>query len=222
MSNVNSFSISKIMRNLRKHRSIFHSEADFQHALAWQIHTDFPDCQIRLEYKPISSVNMSVDIWVWIGHIQIAIEVKYPAAKHIIKRQDLFETFHLDKGGPLDTARYGFLKDIQRLEQFAGRRDTLRFAVLLTNQQRLWEVPQRGWKQENDYQFRIHEDRAINGHRRWAKKTSLKTKQAHPSLNIKGLYVMKWRNYSKFRDVTKNSQFRYLAVKVFGNRRRRE
>ena len=101
MSNVNSFSIHKIMRNLRKHRSIFHSEADFQHALAWQIHTDFPDCQIRLEYKPISSVNMFVDIWVWIGDIQIAIEVKYPAAKHIIKLQDLFETFHLDKGGPL-------------------------------------------------------------------------------------------------------------------------
>lgn len=222
MSNVNSFSIHEIMRNLREQRNIFHSEADFQFALAWQIHTDFPDCQIRLEYKPISSKNMFVDIWVWIGNIQIAIEVKYPAAKHIIENDDLFETFRLDKGGPLGTARYGFLKDIQRLEKFAGRRDTLRFAVLLTNQQRLWEVPKRGWRQENDYQFRIHEGQAINGHRRWAKKTSLKTKQSRPSLNIKGRYVMEWQNYFSFGNVTTNSQFRYLAVKVFGNRRRRD
>lgn len=219
MSNVNSFSIHEIMRNLYKHSRFFHSEADFQYALARQIHTDFPDCQIRVEYKPISSVNMSVDIWVWIGDIQIAIEVKYPAAKHIIKHQGLFETFHLDKGGPLYTARYGFLKDIQRLEQFAGRRDTLRFAVLLTNQKDLWETPQSSRKLTNDYQFRIHEDQATNGHRRWAKKTSPKIKQSYPPLDIKGLYVMKWRNYSRFGDVTKNSQFRYLAVKVYGNRR---
>ena len=222
MSNVNSFSIHEIMRNLRKRRSIFHSEADFQHALAWQIHTDFSDCEIRLEYKPISRVNMFVDIWAWIEDIQIAIEVKYPAAKHIIKRQDLFETFHLDKGGPLDTARYGFLKDIQRLEKFSGRKDTLCFAVLLTNQRRLWEVPQRGWKQENDYQFRIHQKQWVNGHKTWAPKTSQKTKQSHPPLDIKGRYVMEWQNYSSFRNVTRNSQFRYLAVPVYGNRRRRD
>lgn len=204
------------MRNLRNHRNLFHSEADFQHALAWQIHTDFPDCQIRLEYKPIQRVNRSVDIWAWIEDTQIAIEVKYPAAKQIIKQQD--ETYHLDKGSPLGIARYGFLDDIQRLERFSKRKNTIGFAVLLTNQQDLWEKPQSSRKLTNDYQFRIHEDQAINGHRRWAKKTSLKTKQSRPSLNIKGLYVMKWRNYSKFRDVTKNPQFRYLAVKIFGNR----
>ncbi len=212
MSNIN-ISIQKLMSNLSKHRRIFHSEADFQHALAWQIHTDFPDCEIRLEYKPISSENMSVDIWAWIGDIQIALEVKYPAAKYINKQQD--ETFHLDKGGPLGTARYGFLKDIQRLEKFSGRKDTLCFAVLLTNQQRLWEAPQRGWKQECDYQFRIHQNQWVNGHKTWAPKTSRKTRQSHPSLDIKGRYVMRWQNYSRFRNVTKNSQFRYLAVKVY-------
>ena len=220
MSNGNSFSIHEIMRNLRKHRRIFHSEADFQHALAWQIHTDFPDCQIRLEYKPISNVNMFVDIWAWIEGTQIAIEVKYPAAKQIIKQQD--ETYHLDKGGPLDTARYGFLNDIQRLEKFSDRKNTIRFAVLLTNQQDLWEKPQSSRKRTNDYQFRIHQDQWVTGDKMWAMKTSPKIKQSYPSLNIKGGYVMKWHNYSSFRDVTKNSQFRYLEVKVYGNRRRRD
>ena len=213
MSKINNFSIHKILRNLRKHRGIFHSEADFQHALAWQIHTDFPDCKIRLEYKPSQRVNMFVDIWAWIEDTQIAIEVKYPAAKQIIKQRD--ETYHFDKGGPLDTARYGFLNDIQRLEKFSVRENTIGFAVLLTNQQRLWARPQRpDWVRTTDAAFRIHHGRRITGKKMWAKKTSEKVKQAHPPLNIKGIHRMDWQGYSKFRDVTKNPLFRYLAVKI--------
>jgi hypothetical protein len=30
-------------------RRIFHSEADFQHALAWKLHERHPDAKIRLE-----------------------------------------------------------------------------------------------------------------------------------------------------------------------------
>ena len=58
--------IHEFRKNLAKYRKIFHSEADFQHALAWQIHKEMPDCKIRLEFKPNPRVNMSVDIWTWI------------------------------------------------------------------------------------------------------------------------------------------------------------
>ena len=41
--------IPKIMNELSKLRPIFHSEADFQHALAWEVHRCFPEAAIRLE-----------------------------------------------------------------------------------------------------------------------------------------------------------------------------
>ena len=43
--------IKKLMVELSKERRLFHSEADFQHALAYLIHQKYPNTQIRLEKK---------------------------------------------------------------------------------------------------------------------------------------------------------------------------
>ena len=37
------------MAALARVRPLFHSEADFQHAFAWQLHSAHPDARIRLE-----------------------------------------------------------------------------------------------------------------------------------------------------------------------------
>ncbi len=42
-------SIEALLATLAGSRKVFHSEADFQHALAWQIHEAMPDSQVRLE-----------------------------------------------------------------------------------------------------------------------------------------------------------------------------
>ena len=53
-----------LMQELSKSRPIFHSEADFQHALAWQIHETMPDSQIRLEYPfRFDGSTIYLDIW---------------------------------------------------------------------------------------------------------------------------------------------------------------
>ena len=39
-----------ILQELAKKRPVFHSEADFQHALAWEIYSSDNDYSIRLEY----------------------------------------------------------------------------------------------------------------------------------------------------------------------------
>ncbi|GIQ70102.1 hypothetical protein DUZ99_18335 [Xylanibacillus composti] len=44
--------LKKILAELAKERPVFSSEADFQHALAWHIHTYDPHAKIRLEYRP--------------------------------------------------------------------------------------------------------------------------------------------------------------------------
>lgn len=43
--------IEQVLKELAKKRPVFHSEADFQHALAWEIQITYPDANIRLE-KP--------------------------------------------------------------------------------------------------------------------------------------------------------------------------
>ena len=49
---LSSKNIHKILSELSKERQIFHSEADFQHALAWKIHETYKDqFQIRLEKR---------------------------------------------------------------------------------------------------------------------------------------------------------------------------
>ena len=78
--------IHNLMADLSQHRPIFHSEADFQHALAWQIQKTMPDCEIRLEFKPYPKVNMYLDIWIQTA--EIAIELKFPTQNLEAKRDN--------------------------------------------------------------------------------------------------------------------------------------
>jgi hypothetical protein len=54
--------IHGLMQRLSKSRPIFHSEADFQFALAWRIKESMPDCEVRLEFKPYADESMFLDI----------------------------------------------------------------------------------------------------------------------------------------------------------------
>ena len=90
--------IEAAMVTLAKRRPVFHSEADFQHELAWTIRERHPDAGIRLEYPlPLDGPRRVIDIWLTDG--PTAIELKYW------------------KGGEaLDLARYDFRKQIDHLE----------------------------------------------------------------------------------------------------------
>ena len=90
--------IHNLMSDLSQHRPIFHSEADFQFALAWRIHEVMSDCEIRLEFKPYPSVNMYLDIWIQTA--EIAIELKFPTQNLEAKRDN--EHFALRAQGAQD------------------------------------------------------------------------------------------------------------------------
>ena len=60
-------------------RPIFHSEADLQRTLAWQIHTQHPDARIRLETRPGADIRL--DLLVTIDGHRTAIELKYIKAR---------------------------------------------------------------------------------------------------------------------------------------------
>jgi hypothetical protein len=45
--------LETLMADLAAERPLFHSEADFQFALAWLIQRQHPEATVRLEYKPL-------------------------------------------------------------------------------------------------------------------------------------------------------------------------
>ncbi len=67
------FLIEEILKKLSGIRPIFHSESDFQFALAWKINDMYRDFNIRLEY-PMS--NNHLDILIFNSETSILFELK--------------------------------------------------------------------------------------------------------------------------------------------------
>lgn len=139
-----------LMADLSKHRPIFHSEADFQFALAWRIHEVMSDCKIRLEWPYRKAKYWHLDIWLSIP--RIAIELKYRTQK----LEWEYDGEHFSLGSRGRHGGYGFLDDIQKLERVVkdGKAKS-GVAVLLTNDPSNWKPPsQQGTKDTN---VRLHE-----------------------------------------------------------------
>lgn len=207
--------ITRVLEELAGKRKVFHSEADFQHALAWEIHQQWLGCSMRLEFKPPHLDNrIYVDIWAANENATLAVELKYKTRKPHADDVD-GETFDLLNQSAQDVGRYDFLKDIQRLEQIvSGQNDIVGYAILLTNDRTYWNPPRNN--QTVDASFRIHEGRSITGELSWRAGTSKGTmRDREEPIVIRGTYKLLWQDYSELRRA-KYGNFRYLLVKVDG------
>lgn len=207
--------MTKILADLSKKRPIFHSEADFQHALAWEIHQQWPKCSIRLEQKfSDSSVqNMYLDIYVSNFSVKIAFELKYKTKKLNIDRSE--ESFRLADQSALDTTRYDFLKDIQRLEQVVHKYPgTIGYAIFLTNERAYWRPSLDQFTA--DAQFRIHDGQSLTGMLSWGERASARTRKGREqTIDIRGKHVVRWREYSSLSALSqKNRMFKYLLIEI--------
>jgi hypothetical protein len=94
----NKFDIRYILNVLKNKRKIFHSEADFQFAFAWEIKSIYPDVDVRLEYAyKIVDKIYHIDILVMIEGKFIPIELKYKTLKKSLILND--EEFTLRNHG---------------------------------------------------------------------------------------------------------------------------
>ncbi len=208
--------IDSLITSLSSRRPIFHSEADFQHALAWHIHETHPDCDLRLEreqFSPHTSERMATDIWLRLSDEVVAIELKY--TNRALRKEWDGEVFTLRDHGAQPPRRYDLIKDVQRLEQTLQLPNPANygFAVLLTNNQMYWAPPRQ--RDVIDAAFRIHDGRRISGGQiRWDDKAGLGTKRNREEpLYLEHSYDLCWRDYSSFGHGT-GETFRYLAVSV--------
>lgn len=207
--------LSSIIKKLSHERPLFHSEADFQHALAWEIHKENPQNKIRLEYNPsFISENMYIDIW--IDHPDgrsSAIELKYIAKKMTALHNR--ENFNLKNHGATDLARYDFIKDIVRLEKVVSHLDNVNgYALILSNEPQLWKEPIVRQKIPNDIEFRIHQDQILQGNLSWGPNTGKGTMRGRENpLKLINSYEMKWLSYIKMTEII-NREFMYSLIKI--------
>ena len=199
--------ITEIMKKLAEDRPIFHSEADFQFALAWEIQKTMQECQIRLEY-PFSDEEKRKYLDIWLLDMKIAIELKYKTRKLEWKPEGSEECFALKGQEAQDVGRYGFIRDIRRLERHG--RAAGGFAVLLTNDPLYWEKPS-GTTGAQDEDFFLYDGRVIGGAMEWSvTKDWMRKEGVDKPIKLDGCYGLNWQDYSNCGE----EKFRYLAVKM--------
>ena len=204
--------IHGIMTRLSERRVVFHSEADFQHALAWEVHVAMPESRVRLEINaiPVGRGRMYLDIW--LPEEGVAIELKYVTRKLELDQDGEF--FSLRDHGAQDQRRYDFLLDIQRLELALSSLEECKagYAVLLTNDPLYWRIASR--TNTVDAAFHLHEGRRVTGELTWLDNVSEGTKRGRRSpIRLKGSHSLHWQDYSRL-NVDRYGEFRYLAVSV--------
>ena len=208
--------IVSLMKKLAVRRKLFHSEADFQHALAWQIHMANPSRQVRLEFDPFPDEETAMRLDIWLPAEGIPIELKYPKQK--LNTVWNGERYVLKLGAP-DVERYDYLNDIQRLERVVKEYGTnVGYAILLTNNRGFWESPSSGWKATGDAAFRIHEGLQLSSKMAWSERAGKGTTSGREEpIRPPGAYTMHYRDYSELAGV-RNGKFRYACVTVKGSR----
>jgi hypothetical protein len=198
-----------VMAALSVKRPVFHSEADFQHALAWHLHATLPDADVRLECQPVPGIHL--DVWLRTAEGSIAIELKYVTKLLSVDLQG--ERFRLANHGAQPPRRYDFAKDIIRLETVVEQTpSTVGHAVLLTNEPLYWTAS----KQANGIgaAFQLHEGRSLRGALQWGKHAAPGTMGTKSDpLVLLGEYQMHWRDFSSVNGSGPGA-FRYLLVDV--------
>ncbi len=196
---------------LRQSRPVFHSEADFQQALAWAIHVSDPSARVRLETRP--APGMRLDLLVWRPDLSshLALELKYLTAAWSGEVNG--EQFGLVSQGAQDIRAYDVLKDVHRVEQLVdGHPGWSGMVLVLSNDPSYWSRPGHGHATNADA-FRIYEDQVISGSRAWGPGTgagSMKDREA--VIELRSGYRCRWSPYSALPG--SKGEFRLLAIPV--------
>jgi hypothetical protein len=206
--------IGAVLGALAERRPLFHSEADFQHALAWELHHRLPEAAIRLDFpQMVSGERRYLDMWIAHEDAVLAIELKYKTRAIYVICEG--ENFNLLDQAAQPLGRYDFVQDIQRLERTLSVQADTRvtgWAIMLTNDSAYWQPP--GGGPTIDADFRLHEGRTLQGTLHWREGASAGTMRGREEpLELNGVYPLMWRDYSHPSSKT-YGLFRYLAVRV--------
>ena len=190
--------IHETMTGLATRGSIINSRSEFHHTLFDYLCEIFPNNEVVSEIHPLSFGKTKFIIG--IPSREVAIRLWCPKAG---KRRD-------------NLTRYELLRDVDRMERAVGEVNWLKHGIvlMLTDMNKLWEVPRSESRGAHDASFRIHHGAMLNGILSWAEHTSLGIKRGREQpIQLCDHYFMDWRNCSIGSD-EQYTTFRYLAVEV--------
>lgn len=199
--------INKLVQECFNERGIFHSEADFQHSLAWKIHEKFgKKFKIRLEFV-FGSKHVDI-VLIDNSNInnKIGIELKYKTKE--ASEEINGEQYSLKPHGAQDLGRYDVIKDIERLEELI-REEKIKcgFVIFLTND-KSYSNKCKG----NACKFSLEEGKDINGEIGWGENAGKGTiKGRERKLELEGKYKIKWINSP---NISEKTIFRYFILEV--------
>jgi hypothetical protein len=202
------------LARLSKRRPLFHSEADFQHELAWELRQAASVEDIRIE-RPFAEggSRRALDLALRLRGEWFGLELKYLSRRlqHVIDG----EAFDLANQAAQDIRRYDYWKDVARLEEWTrGGRLQAGAAILLTNDPNFWTGGRKGVVDE---QFRTHDGRSALGSLRWSTKASRGTTAGRDNpIVLAGKYHVSWAAFSRVGSGPA-SVFKYLLVPVGGH-----
>ena len=216
------FDLEKVVDDLRKKRKVFHSEADFQFALAWEIKTTYQESKIRMEYPQMVSgknftisadktntsenkVLINVDILVLYEGSFYPIELKYKT-KEIPKFECNKEKYELKNHEAQTLGRYDFILDICRIESLAEALDNFEhgYTLWLTNDLSYLQEPTDA---DVGYaNFSVHQGAIKTGTMNWNGPRDI------PPLTLRNKYIIDWKEYSNLGG--NNGEFKYALLQV--------
>lgn len=193
----NKLNINKILIHLSKSRPAFHSEADFQFALAWSIKEIYDQrVQIFIEYPYISEFKkMYIDIVVLLDNKYfIPIELKHKTKETTIVYNNT--SIRLGNQGASDLGKFDYLVDIQRIEYL---KDTFGFeegySIMLTNDPTYYKSNTR---KTLSSEFDISNGLLKTGTLTWGQNSSIYKKNHRlESITLEDEYYLDWKIYSK-------------------------
>ena len=233
MSLLQTADVERVLAELSRERPVFHSEADFQLALAFKMQRMYPQLAIRMDRTEIiDNKKLRIDVVAHQNGQTTLMELKYlTCALRIQVRfaEEEYEAYNIQNHAAQPPYRYKFLKDIRRLELLVERymlkgHDAAGYAILLTNDSMYWKEPSRD--EVIDYAFRLHEGRTIAGGEvlQWDKRASADTKaNREQPIVLHWSYTLQWRDYSELTPPLakpvvgrriNHGKFRYLLVRV--------
>lgn len=199
------------LEQLRKKRQVFHSESDFQFALAWELKSLFNDSDIRLEYATSSDIRKHIDILVRIGSSEYPIELKYKT--RTLSAVNNNELYHLKNHGAQDLGVYDFIKDICRIESFTTELKGFHegYVLWLTNDSYYWRAPLH--PNAGYFAFSVHSGAVKTGVMKWGDNMGIGSiKGRELELVLQNEYLINWNEYSGLG--VKNGQFKYCLVTI--------
>ena len=226
--------IQQVLKDLAKKRPAFYSEADFQLAFAWGLKESFASqmkaYDIYLERRFVIDVedeesgkttqkDCYVDVCIESEHELYLIELKYKTiGERVVLSTALTNEEVLKNQAANDLGRYGYLKDIWRIEQvfkkIGGQKKMQGFAIILTNDKKYYEEPKVALN-TIDRTFRIHErSKIINPFVNpidWTYSPKNKTfLNKYPGFTLAHIPFFDWQLYSQQKDCT----FKYLLTTI--------